>query len=538
MMLYVVLYMHVSHRCIFNIGLLTKELENLLCGPLLGLSWPPLSKMGTVIWGGATFFKPLMFCDHNMVKLIDFSVGEKYLVSYSEYDRKGAALKIFDVKSGEVKMAIERSQGENATGEIGGISHVAWPFFRWSGRNDDKYFARIEKNAIYIYETKTFGLIDNEPLKAENVMDFCWSPTDPVIALFVPTDADEMQPARVSLIHVPNKEELKKKNLNGVRPCKMFWQSNGEYLAVLFNQFNGTRSTTYQRFVIFGIKDPGIPVEDFELENENDMIIAFSWEPKGQRFAVIHALDQRQNVSFYSVIKAHNRFQFSKLVTLEVEQAGSLHWSPAGRFSLLAAMRGCVGDLIFYDVDALGTLAIERFEATNIEWSPTGRYVATIRTLSDELDVRQEEFQERVMIWSFFGVLLYQIPRKHFTQKFPSKVLANVLILMIVPHSHVTLQFWWRPRPSHSSSTQEIQDVLEVVNELDIDLDNDLDNLIHFDDVDNEDKEVFTLSTEQLSSWKAPEGWDQWWTEIGRMMNKNRNAALKELERKEEELDG
>jgi len=27
MMLYVVLYMHVSHRCIFNIGLLTKELE-------------------------------------------------------------------------------------------------------------------------------------------------------------------------------------------------------------------------------------------------------------------------------------------------------------------------------------------------------------------------------------------------------------------------------------------------------------------------------------------------------------------------------
>ncbi|KAK7843494.1 eukaryotic translation initiation factor 3 subunit b, partial [Quercus suber] len=334
-----------------------------------------------IYWNiGAGHLKPELF-DHRTVKLIDFSVGEKYLVSYSEYDRKGAALKIFDVKSGEVKMVIERSQGEHATGGIAGIFQVSWPIFRWSGRNDDKYFARIGKNAIYIYETKTFGLIDNEPLKAENVMDFCWSPTDPVIALFVPTDADEMQPARVSLIHVPNKEELKKKNLNGVRDCKMFWQSNGEYLAVLFNQFIGTRNTTYQRFVIFGIKDPGIPVEDFELENENDMIIAFSWEPKGQRFAVIHALDQRQNVNFYSVIKAHNRFQFSKLVTLEVEQA-----------------------------------AIERFMATNIEWSPTGRYVATIRTLSDDLDVRQEEFQEGVMIWSFFGVLLYQIPRRHFTQ--------------------------------------------------------------------------------------------------------------------------
>ncbi|XP_050271902.1 eukaryotic translation initiation factor 3 subunit B-like [Quercus robur] len=494
-----------DHRTIF--------LESAMWSPS-GTYLATTLKTGSVIWGGATFFKPLMFCDHNMIKLINFSVGEKYLVSYSEHDRKGAVLKIFDVKSGEVKMVIGRSQGEHATGGIAGISQVAWPIFRWSGRNDDKYFARIGKNAIYIYETNTFGLIDNETLKAENVMDFCWSPTDPVIALFVPTDADEMQPARVSLIHVPNKEELKKKNLNGVRDCKMFWQSNGEYLAVLFNQFNGTRSTTYQRFVIFGIKDPGIPVEDFELENENDMIIAFSWEPNGQRFAVIHALDQRQNVSFYSVIKAQNRFQFSKLVTLEVEQAGSLHWSPAGRFILLAAMRGCGGDLIFYDVDALGTLAIERFVATNIEWSPTGRYVATIRTLSDDLDVRQEEFQEGVMIWSFFGVLLYQIPRRHLTQ------------------------FWWRPRPSPSSSTQEMQDVLEVVNELDIDLDNDLDNLIHFNDVDNKDKEVFTLSTEQLSTWKAPEGWDQWWTEIGRMMNKNRNAALKEPERKEEKLDG
>lgn len=44
---------------------------------------------------------------------------------------QGAALKIFDVKSGEVKMAIEKSQGENATREIGGISHVAWPIFRF-----------------------------------------------------------------------------------------------------------------------------------------------------------------------------------------------------------------------------------------------------------------------------------------------------------------------------------------------------------------------------------------------------------------------
>ncbi|KAF3946960.1 hypothetical protein CMV_026835 [Castanea mollissima] len=447
-------------------------------------------KKGSIIWGGTTFFSPLMFYDHKLVKLIDISPGEKYLVSYSKFEINGAVLKIFDVETGEVKMVIDRSKFEHAIGGIEAISQVSWPVFRWSGRNDDKYLARIEKNAIYIYETKTFGLIDNEPLKAENVMDFCWSPTDPIITLFVPTDDDEVQPARV-----PSKEELKRKNLNGVRDCKMFWQSNGEYLAVMFNQFNETRDSTYQRFVIFGIKDPGIPIEDFELENNNDMIIAFAWEPKGQRFAVIHALGERRNVSFYSVLKAHNRLQFSKLVTLDVEQAGSLHWSPVGRFIIVAAMKGCGGDLIFYDAAALGTLATENFAAANIEWSPTGGYVAAI---SDEMDVG------RVMIWSFFGVLLCQIPRRKFKQ------------------------FCWRPRSSSSFSMDEMQAVLEAVNNLDGSLAN----------LNNEDKDVFTLSMEQCQTWEAPEGWDRCWTEISRMMNKNRNAALEELETKEVTLDG
>ncbi|XP_030949739.1 eukaryotic translation initiation factor 3 subunit B-like [Quercus lobata] len=115
-----------DHRTIF--------LESAMWSPS-GTYLATTLKTGSVIWGGATFFIPLMFCDHNMVKLIDFSVGEKYLVSYSEHDRKGAALKIFDVKSGEVKMVIERSQGEHATGGIAGISQAAWPIFRWSGRN-------------------------------------------------------------------------------------------------------------------------------------------------------------------------------------------------------------------------------------------------------------------------------------------------------------------------------------------------------------------------------------------------------------------
>ena len=69
---------------------------------------------------------------------------------------------------------------------------------RWGGGKDDKYFAKLGKNMISVYETETFSLIDKKSLKVENVVDFSWSPTDPILALFVPELGGGNQPARVS----------------------------------------------------------------------------------------------------------------------------------------------------------------------------------------------------------------------------------------------------------------------------------------------------------------------------------------------------
>lgn len=75
---------------------------------------------------------------------------------------------------------------------------LIWILFvcRWAGGKDDKYFARIGKNVVSVYETETFSLIDKKSIKVENVMDFCWSPTDPILALFVPELGN--QPAKAS----------------------------------------------------------------------------------------------------------------------------------------------------------------------------------------------------------------------------------------------------------------------------------------------------------------------------------------------------
>lgn len=69
---------------------------------------------------------------------------------------------------------------------------------RWGGGREDKFFARLGKNVISVYETETFTLIDKKSLKVENVVDFTWSPTDPIIAFFVPELGGGNQPARVS----------------------------------------------------------------------------------------------------------------------------------------------------------------------------------------------------------------------------------------------------------------------------------------------------------------------------------------------------
>ncbi|XP_077244921.1 eukaryotic translation initiation factor 3 subunit B-like [Tasmannia lanceolata] len=393
------------------------------------VQWSPLGtylatvhRQGAAVWGGAATFNRLMRYAHPQVKLIDFSPGEKYLVTYSSHepsnprDTHRVVLNIFDARTGKVMRDFKGNADEFATGGTGGVSGVSWPVFRWGG-GKDSYFARIGKNVISVYETETFSLIDKKSLRVENVLDFSWSPADPILALFVPELGGGNQPARVSLVQIPGKEELRQKNLFSVSDCKMYWQSNGEYLAVKVDRYTKTKKSTYTGFELFRIKERDIPIEVLELENKNDKIVAFAWEPKGHRFAVIHGDSPRPDISFYSMKTTHHTGRVSKLTTLKGKQANALYWSPAGRFIILAGLKGFNGQLEFYNVDELETMATgEHFMATDIEWDPTGRYVATSVTSVHEME-------NGFNIWSFNGKLLYRIPRDHF------------------------YQFLWRPRP-------------------------------------------------------------------------------------------
>lgn len=65
--------------------------------------------------------------------------------------------------------------------------------------------------------------------------DFTWSPTDNIIAYWVPEQSNT--PARVTLIEIPSRNELCVRNLFNVADCKMHWQKSGDYLCVKVDRY-------------------------------------------------------------------------------------------------------------------------------------------------------------------------------------------------------------------------------------------------------------------------------------------------------------
>lgn len=416
------------------------QVEGIVQWSPLGTYLTTVNRQGVLVWGGATTFNRLKHYAHSEVKFIEFSPEENYLVTYSCYEPESSheqhnvVLNIFDVKTGEVVGCFEGSAidfGINGTGGHSALSAVSWPLLRWCGNKGDKYFARTQKDMISVYETETFSLVGKKSIKIENVKDLSWSPSDPIIAVFVPEVDGGNQPARVSLIQIPDKLELRQKNLFSISDCQMYWQSNGEYLAVKVERYTKTKRSTYSAFELFRIKERDIPIEVLEMENKNDKIISFAWEPNGQRFALIHGDSTRPDISFYSMGSALNKGRVLKLKTLKGRQANALYWSPAGRFIILAGLDGFNGQLEFYDVDELQTMSMaEHYLVTDVEWDPSGRYVATSVTSAHNIE-------NGFNIWSFYGRLLYKIPRDHLSQ------------------------FSWRPRPPSLLSAEKQEESMK-----------------------------------------------------------------------------
>ena len=386
-------------------------------------------RQGVALWGGQSFGRLAKF-SHSGVQFIEFSPCERYMCSGSAHEPSqgnpaSVVVNFFDIATGQKLRQFTGAQKDflasaNQRGFV-------WPIFKWSGiesedddktkndqKDDDKgqpaYFARLGKDAIQVYSAPEMTLLDKKSVKLTGVSEFCWSPGEAILATFQPEQNAGNQPARIALTHLPSRNEVRSKNLFNVSDVKMYWQSQGDYFCVRVDHHTKSKKSTFSGFELFRLREPNCPMEVYALPDKTEKIVAFAWEPKGHRFAIIHGDGARPDVSFYSMIESDGTKKVHLLKTLKAKTANHLIWSPNGSMVILAGLKTMNGQFEFFNVDEMETMATcEHFMATDVEWDPTGRFVTTAVT-----GVHQME--NGYHCWTFNGRLLYKQTRERFFQ--------------------------------------------------------------------------------------------------------------------------
>jgi len=366
---------------------------------------------GIALWGREDF-KQIQKFHHPGVQFIDFSPNEKYIVTCAPL----ADQHIWDFRTGHKKRTFSSDRPS------------AWPVFKWS--HDDKYFARHNEDAVSVYETPSFGLLDKKSIKISGIKEFSWSPTDNMIVYWIAEQKDV--PAKVSIMALPSREEIRSKNLFSVADCKMHWQKCGDYLCVKVARYARAKrekgevkySGIYYNFEIFHMREKGIPVDSIEIK-EN--ILAFEWEPTDNMFGIISGENQAVDVTFFQVNKGQAP---SELKKFEKRACNTLFWSPRGQFVVLAGLREMNGALEFIDTKDFTVMnSSEHFMVTDVEWDPTGRYVATV------VSWWGHKVDNAYWLWSFQGKCLRKCPIDKLCQ------------------------FLWRPRPPSLLTPQDLKEI-------------------------------------------------------------------------------
>ncbi|KAF9015242.1 translation initiation factor eIF-3b [Cyathus striatus] len=448
----------------------------------LYVAWSPLGtyvatlhRQGVRLWGGPSW-KPQQRFAHPLVKLIDFSPCEQYLVTWSnepivvpegalqgpQYfspDDEGNNVAVWDIKSGDLLRTFSANPADGPPSK----KQMQWPALKWSP--DDKFVARITPGEmISVYELPSMYLQGKKSLKIEGVLDFEWcpqgdkdkeetekaaqlggkgnkKPRENILAYWTPEVTN--QPARVTLLAFPSRTILRQKNLFNVTECKLYWQNQGDFLCVKVDRHTKTKKSIFCNLEIFRMREKDYPVEVIELK---DTVTDFSWEPKGDRFAIVSSSDPnlgnpgpgitiKTDVSFYQL--DHGKNDFRLLRTLPSRTSNAIRWSPRGRHAVLATVgSSSKSELEFWDLDfnnedrkegqgskeewgsgiqMLGSA--DHYGVTDVEWDPSGRYLAT------SASAWTHTLENGYAIWDFRG----QEQVKHIQDRFK--------------------QFIWRPRP-------------------------------------------------------------------------------------------
>ncbi|KAF4555274.1 Eukaryotic translation initiation factor 3 subunit B [Elsinoe fawcettii] len=437
---------------------------------------------GVQLWGGPSWTRQKRFA-HPGVNLVDYSPDESYLVTWSHralqieegnpflsIEEDGKNYIIWDIATGKpLRSFATLDMPGPAMDEAGNPikKKLQWPAFKWSC--DAKYVARMTPGqSISIYELPRMNLLDKTSVKIEGVVDFEWAPAqgqrydnkkyEQLLCFWTPELGSN--PAKVALMSIPTKEIVRTRNLFNVTDAKLHWQSEAAYVCVKVDRHSKSKKSLATNLEIFRVKEKGVPVE--VIDTIKDTVINFAWEPKGDRFVLITAGEVVQGaavaapktaVSFFCPEKSKTNVvgNFRHIRTVDKKNNNAIHWSPNGRFVLVATVLNQQSfDLDFYDFDYEGEreekdkdltanlqhlATADHYGVTDIEWDPSGRFVAT------SASVWKHRMENGYHLYDFRGVTLREEPLDGFKQ------------------------FSWRPRPGRLLSKEEQKTVRKNLRE-------------------------------------------------------------------------
>ena len=230
-----------------------------------------LHRQGVRLWGGPSW-KPQQRFAHPLVKLIDFSPCEQYLVTWSnepiivpegavqgpQYfspDDEGNNIAVWDIKSGDLLRTFSTTNENEAPSSK---KQMQWPALKWSP--DDKFVARLTPGQmISVHELPSMYLHGKKSLKIEGVVDFEWCPLgdkdredatsasgarttkkirENMLVYWTPEALN--QPARVALLGFPSRTILRQKNLFNVTEVGTLLPLLSEFTEYLQSSANST----------------------------------------------------------------------------------------------------------------------------------------------------------------------------------------------------------------------------------------------------------------------------------------------------------
>lgn len=250
----------------------------------LGTMLATLHRQGVRLWGGPSW-SPVQKFAHPLVKLMDFSPNEQYLVTWSnepivipegapqgpQYlsrEDEGNSIAVWDIKTGNLLRTFPMHSAPHGEDGVTGTKkpQMQWPALKWSP--DDRYVARVTPGQqISVYELPGMGLLDKKSIKIEGVIDFEWRPLgdrdreeaekdskgdaaatkgkkqrENMLAYWTPEMGN--QPARVSLMSIPSRTVLRSKNLFNVTEVRSYLLSEPASRGTVYEVHQLPRSLT------------------------------------------------------------------------------------------------------------------------------------------------------------------------------------------------------------------------------------------------------------------------------------------------------